>query len=308
MLVIIYKLTGNSNLLYLLALFAITFLSLPYSFSKFFVSLLLMANILFLIISLDVLIVRRYHIQFAGVIGTIYALTTISFSLLLYFGTDYTELWWFLPNFMLALLLLMLHLDKKYYALISPKAIFERKPHIKKVFFGLTFMRYTLYLLGVASLTFIATVAVHELGHAITARYYDCEPTRIIYDLRQPPYTEISCPASGSPIFIITIAGTLLVFAASAIFYFTKGPFTTRLAELMLGFGFLISYNDLIDLGISSNIILLVMMIAFIIILLAIINFSLLYIRQHTPVKKEVIHEIKKYRKLPLLHANRRGN
>ncbi|MFH1181668.1 MAG: hypothetical protein V1702_01800 [Candidatus Woesearchaeota archaeon] len=282
MLVIIYKLTCNRNLLYLLLLFAITFVSLPYSFSKFFVSVMIAANILFLLVSLDVLIIRRYHIQFAGVTGVLTSLTSISFSVMLYFGADYSGLWWFIPNFMLALMLFILHLDQKYYSLISPRESAHRRPHVRRVLLWLLFIRYMLYIMGVAAITLISTVSVHELGHAITASYYGCDPARIVYDLHKAPYTEIGCPGSGTPIFIITLAGILLVLVAVAVFFLAEGSFTTRLAELMLGFGFLISYSDLRELGVSQNILALIVMLSLLIVLAAIFNFSLFYIRQHT--------------------------
>jgi hypothetical protein len=282
MLLIIYRLTCNRNLLYLLLLFAITFVSLPYSFSKFFVSVMIAANILFLLVSIDVLIIRRYHIQFAGVTGVLTSLTSIFFSVMVYFGADYSSIWWFIPNFMLALMLFILHLDQKYYSLISPRESAHRRPHVKRVLLWLLFIRYMLYIMGVAAITLIATVSVHELGHAITASYYGCDPARIVYDLHNAPYTEIGCAQSGTPIFMITIAGLLLVLLAAAVFFFAEGKFTTRLAELMLGYGFMISYSDLKELGVSQNILALIVMLSLLIILAAIFNFSLFYIRQHT--------------------------
>jgi hypothetical protein len=282
MLIIIYKLTCNRNLLYLLLLFGISLVSLPYSFSTFFVSVIIAANILFLLVSLDALIIRRYHIQFAGVTGVLTSLTSIFFLVMVYFGADYTGLWWFIPNLMLASMLFMLHLDQKYYSLISPRESAHRRPHVKRVLLGLLFVKYMLYIMGVASITLISTVSVHELGHAITASYYGCDPARIVYDLHKAPYTEIGCTAAETPIFIITLAGMLLVLVAVAVFFLAEGRFTTRLAELMLGFGFLISYSDLKELGISQNILLLIMMMSLLIVLAAIFNFSLFYIRQHT--------------------------
>ncbi|MBN2454492.1 hypothetical protein JXB11_03015 [Candidatus Woesearchaeota archaeon] len=281
MLVVIYRLTRNRNLLYLLALFAISLVSLPYSFSKFFVSLLIAANLLFLIISLEVLIIKRYHIQFAGGIGALYSITAVTFSVLLLFGAEYSEIWWFIPNMMLAAMLFMLHLDIKYYSILSPKEPAEKKPRAKKVFMGLIFARYLLYVISVASITMIATVSLHELGHALTASYYGCEPTRIIYDLHNPPYTEIGCSSLGSSAIIITLAGIIFVFIAAMLFYATEGVFTTRLAELMIGFGFLIAYTDLQDLGISESIILLIMVLSVFIVIAAIVNFSLFYISEH---------------------------
>jgi hypothetical protein len=72
------------------------------------------------------------------------------------------------------------------------------------------------------------------------------------------------------------------VLITVAIFLFAEGKFTTRLAQLMLGFGFMITYSDLRELGISQNILIVVMLLSVLIILAAIFNFSLFYIRQHT--------------------------
>jgi hypothetical protein len=282
LLIIIFKLTGNRNLLCLLMLFAITFAALPFSFSKFFVSVMIAANILFLLLSLDALIIRRYHIQYAGVMGVLTSLTCIFFSTMVYFGAEYSSLWWFAPNFMLALMVFMLHLDQKYYSLITPRETARRHSHIRKVLLWLLFLRYMLYIMGVAAITLISTVSVHELGHAITASYYGCDPARIVYDLHNAPYTEIGCIGAEAPLFIITIAGLFLVIVAVAVFFLAEGKFTTRLAELMLGFGFLISYSDLKELGISENILVLIVLLSLLIILAAIFNFSLFYIRQHT--------------------------
>lgn len=281
-LITIHDLTGNRNLLYLLALFGVTIFSLAYSFSNFFVSLLVTSGLLFLIISLDVLIVKRYHIQFAGLIGVVYALTILFFSALLYLGVSYTSLWWFLPNAMLALFIFMLHLDKVYYSLLSPGLLLEQKPHVRKVFFGLNFIRYTLYIASVVSFTLVATVAIHELGHAVTAYYYGCEHAAIVFDLKEPPHTELRCPAAVTPILVITLTGVLFVLAASMIFYLTEGQFTTRLAHLMLGIGILIAYNDVLGLGLSKNVATAIALAALLIIIDAVVRFSLFYINEHS--------------------------
>jgi len=118
---LVHKLTANKNLKYLLILFAITLLTLPYSFSKFFSSLLLMAFLLFLIVSLDMVLIRRYHMQYAGIIGSIFAITGIFFSILLLFNVAYTDLWWWILNPILALFIFMVHLDQKYFSLITPE-------------------------------------------------------------------------------------------------------------------------------------------------------------------------------------------
>jgi hypothetical protein len=281
MLAIIYRLTGNRNLLYLLLMFSIAFVALPYSFSRFFISVLIAANILLLLVSLDALLIRRYHIQFAGVAGALTSLTSIFFSVMAYFGASYTSLWWFVPNCMLALMIYMLHLDQKYFSLISPREP-TRRPHVKRVLLWLLFVRYMLYIMGVAAITLISTVSVHELGHAITASYYGCDPARIVYDLHKAPYTEIGCISGDAPLFTITIAGLFLVMIAVAIFFLAEGRFTTRLAQLMLGFGFLIAYSDLRELGVSENILIIIVMLSLLIVLAAVFNFSLFYIRQHT--------------------------
>lgn len=310
-LITIYNITGNKHLLYLLAMFGATFLSLSYSFSNFFISLMVVSSLLFLIISLDALIVKRYHIQFVGIVGSAYSILSLVFTLLLYSGVSFVNLWWFLPNLLLAAFIFLLHLDKKYYALINPGLFTRQKPHIKKMVFGLNFIRYTLYVGSVVAFTFIATVSVHELGHAATAYYYGCDHAEIRYDLQTPPFTEIRCPsAAGTPLFIITIMGLVFVLASSLIFYFTEGQFTTRLAHLMAGFGLLTFYNDFLDLGASKSMATLLVMVSVLVIIDAVVRFSLFYINEHSNAARyslpegSVSHPLKKLGTMPEHNTN----
>ena len=104
-LAIVYNLTLNKHLLYILVLFGLTLLSLPYSIYNFFTSVIFVSSLLFIIVSLDVLIVKRYHIQLVGLAGTTYALLSLGLTLLLYIGYDYSQLWWFVPNLVLAIMI-----------------------------------------------------------------------------------------------------------------------------------------------------------------------------------------------------------
>lgn len=278
----VYDLTGNRHLLYILGLFGVTLLGISYSFANFFIFFLITANLVFLITSMDVLIVKRYHIQLVGMIGSVYSLASLVFSALLLMKFNYTDFLWYLPNLLLAALVLMLHFDKKYYALISPEVVAGPR-RIKPVFLGLNFIRYTLYITSITAFTFVATVSVHELGHAVTAYYYNCDHAEIRYDLKSPPFTEIKCAsATGTTTFVITLMGIMFALIMSVIFYFTEGSFTTRLAELMAGFGLFIAYHDFIDLGASQSIALLITFVSMLIIIDAVVRFSVYYINEHS--------------------------
>ena len=282
-LAIVYNLTLNNHLFYILLLFGLTLLALPYSISNFFVSVLLVSNLLFLIVSLDVLIVRRYHIQLVGLAGTIYSLLSLGLTVLLFLGYDYNKLWWFVPNLALAVMILLLHFDKKYYIQLTSRMTDRQKPHVKKVIFGLNFIRYTLYIMAVTAFTFVATVSVHELGHSLAAYYYGCEHTQITYDLKSPPYTEISCAsASGTSTFLITLMGLALTLVSSLVFYFAESRFTTKLAALMLGFSLMIFYKDFQDLGASESMETLLLLGSFLVVIIAIVDFSFFYINEHS--------------------------
>ncbi len=282
-LAIVYHLTLNKHLLYLLILFGLTLLALPYSLSNFFTLVLFVSNLLFLIVSLDVLIVKRYHIQLVGLAGTIYSLLSLGFTVFLFFGYDYSQLWWFIPNLALAIMILLLHFDKKYYIQLTSRVTGSRKPHVKKAIFGLNFIRYTLYIMAVTAFTFVATVSVHELGHSLAAYYYGCEHTQIIYDLKSAPYTEISCAsASGTSTFLITLMGLVFTLVSSLIFYFAESKFTTKLAALMLGFSLMIFYRDFQDIGASESMATLLLLGSFLIVIVAIVEFSFFYINEHS--------------------------
>jgi hypothetical protein len=146
---------------------------------------------------------------------------------------------------------------------------------------------------------FLSTVSIHEVGHVFIAKYYGCEDTKaIIYDWGNYPHAEIKCRNSYNDT-IITLGGILSTFIVIIIFLLSGNEFILRIASLILGFSFLVSYDDLVVFGISDNIITVIMLFSYIIILVSIVRLSTYYLSQEVIFKegvKKSLNELKKFK------------
>ena len=146
---------------------------------------------------------------------------------------------------------------------------------------NLLFVRFILHVMTVCVFLFISIIAIHELGHAFTAQAYDCKYSKaVIYDVLNPPHTELSCPNDDNDV-IITYAGLITTLLVSLLFFIGGGQFTSKAAYLMLGFSLLITYGDFSDLNVSGSIILFTILVSLFFICFGVVQLSLLYIDQH---------------------------
>lgn len=288
MLLIVHKWTNNRNLLFLLALYLISIVFLAQSLVTFYSVLVLASFALSLIAFLELYVVSNHHIRRAGFAGTAYSLVGIILIILGMLNIPVHQTLWALPNFLFALVLFFLYKDGRFCLIINPKKYIKKN----KEHYTIAFARYILYIISISVLMFVATIAIHESGHAISALYYGCEHSTIKFDFQNAPHTEIACTNSTyANIAIITLSGLIFTLFASIMLYLTDHTFSKRLAELMAGLGFLLMFNDFRDIGLSINIIILVSLLALVVVVLAIINISLDYIFTEPLMRKIVDHD-----------------
>ncbi len=251
MLLLVYKWTDNRNLLYIFMIYAVTVLAAYFSSELFFTVLMLASFIVSLVAFLDLFIASSHHIKMGSLVGSLYALFSTVLLGLSSLGVNIPESVWSLPNFLLAGSLYMIYLDGKYCMLLHPKPLVNL--HHKKVVLHLVFLRYVFYTVSITGLMLVSTVSIHELGHALTSKYYNCEHSRIVFDLESFPHTEIAC-SNESVSGIITLAGVLATCLIAGFLLLTGEEFSMKLGRLMFSYGFLIGYQDFIDLGLNANI------------------------------------------------------
>lgn len=287
----VYKITDNRNLVYLFILFLTTLFAINQSMRSFFFFSMAISYLLMIIVFLDLIFFSNLYLKRAGFAGLFYSMTSIIFLVLIFLDFGSFSLLWFIPNILMFMVFYFIFLDIKNLGIAKKKAS-ESKTGLLN--FISVFIKFFLYIISMASFILLSTVALHEFGHVIIAQYYGCEHTRaVIYDMVHSPHTEVTCSEYYNGV-LLTLGGILSTFVVGLIFLLTGGHFTTRLSYLIFGYSLLISYGDLSDLGLSKNITSSVIFLSLIVIVIAIIKISSLYLRQQQIFKEGVKSGIRK--------------
>ena len=289
---LVYELVNNKGLLHFLFLFLLTALAIPFSFTAFFLLTSFVSYLLILIVFLDLALFSNAYLKGAGYFGISYSIISLAIlGLGVFLNKEPFTMYWFISNVAVFLLLYLFYKDIKS----CGKETTNPKPKIKKIILPILFIKFIIFIISISAFIFISTIAVHELGHALSAQYYGCERSKaVIYDILGPPHTEMACDGYYNNT-IITFGGLISTIALALIFLFTGGRFTTIMSYLIFGYSLLIAYGDLMDYGVSLNIITVVLFISFSLIVTAIIQLSIFYIGQQKGFyeRKKDIEELK---------------
>ncbi|MEK6946652.1 MAG: hypothetical protein AABX32_03510 [Nanoarchaeota archaeon] len=230
-----------------------------------------------ILVFLDLVLFSNFYLRLAGYSGLSYAIISIFLSALIYLGKISYKLYWFLPTTLMFFVFLLIYLDIKKIGVIkeSPK---RKKPNLF-LSYTAVLIKFLIFITSISAFIFISTISVHELGHAYLAQYYGCNQFKaVIYDIIAP-HTEIRCDVYYNNT-ALTLAGLAATIAVALIFMLTGSQFTKGVAYLLFGFGFLVSYGDLIDLGISKNLITTTILMGLVITILAVVNTSNYYLKE----------------------------
>ena len=115
------------------------------------------------------------------------------------------------------------------------------------------FLKHFIFIVIITNFMFIGTISIHEFGHLVTSSQSNCQETKIIYELKGFPHTEIKCNDITRQNQWI-LGGILLPFIIAALLFLGGGKFIKELSAQMVGFNLMISYLDIISLGFSKTI------------------------------------------------------
>jgi hypothetical protein len=104
-----------------------------------------------------------------------------------------------------------------------------------------------LYVLLINISVILATVVLHETGHAILGDNLGCTNIKIvIYDQQNSnTYTQMSCP-NNVTIEPLALAGFLLIIPYALLFVFLKRFSEKHFSIIIMGFNFMLSLPDLV--------------------------------------------------------------
>ncbi len=238
----VYSITKNKNLFYLLFLYALSFYMWRYGFFAFFFFTALSSSLFLVILFLDLVFARWSEIRNIGVYGTVYSYLTIGVLMLFLYESSYKIRPWFIPNMALFLVCYFVLRELERF---EPSSRPADKP-VKLYLFAKT-VRFFIFVSVIMAFMLISTISVHEMGHAMAGRYYQCRNVKsVVYDIKDSPHTEMSCEAGNfKSKTIIVLAGTILPLLLALILFFTDGELMKNIAFIISGYALILAYNDI---------------------------------------------------------------
>ncbi len=275
--ILIYYMIRNKNLLYFLFLFLLTTLAILFSINTFFLVVSLASYAIMSIASFDLFLLPNRYLKRVGILSLTYSTLSIFLLIFVFFEKNILNIWWFVPNILLFLILVLFILAVKHSEIDQYRGY---PPKIRKAILSLLFLKFIIFLSSVTLFILLSTIAIHEMGHSLTAQYYGCERSKaVIYDITGSAHTEMVCSGYYND-DIITIAGTLFPIAVGLIFFLTGGAFTTNIAYLIFGFALILPSKDLEVLGVSESITYLLVACGFVIMVYGVLKLSINYMKQ----------------------------
>ena len=274
---LIYDITRNKRLYSIFFVYLAAALVAGTALVQFFLFIAGLSFLLLLIIFLEIIYIPNDYLKRAGYLGVAYAYSSLFLLILVYLGNDPAQMYWFIPNLFLLGSFTYLFLDIKAYGLPAAKKPYVHRKYLP-VFF--VFFKFMTFMITMSGFFLTSTIAIHEFGHAITAQAMGCASSKaVVYDIASAPHTELICPGVKSG-WIITLAGLGFTLILGALFLFAEGLFTTIISYLIFGYAILVSYQDLKDLGMSDNMLLVLMLAALVLIIYGIVQLAMYYMNQ----------------------------
>jgi len=113
------------------------------------------------------------------------------------------------------------------------------------------FLKHLLFIVILTNFVFIGTIGIHEVGHVVSAKLFDCENAQVIVEFDTMPHAETACSNNPSPLKLVS--GALLLPLVFALFLATSnGAHMKEISLQIISFNFLISYQDFLLIGFST--------------------------------------------------------
>ncbi len=244
---IFYYISGKNNkLFYFLFFYFSVYLSLFFIHSSFMILSIVVYFLFVALISVSLLF-RDDDYRNLGIFGIIYAGVSLGLHIFVIFGLSdiYTFSIFYSVLFFTFVMLFINYLKKNPLPLILEKG---KKRH--SYFFH--FIRNFVFTLAIINLVFIGTVVIHEFGHLLVSYLYNCASREIVYSMGFPE-TKILCSNIGSN-FLVSLGGPVLPVLLGGILILVGGRFLKEIGMLMIGFNLIIASQDFVNLGLSDNV------------------------------------------------------
>lgn len=210
-------------------------------------SIILICSFLITLI-LFILLFSVSHFEKISKLGILYSSLSLIIQIAFLLNKDFYILLSFGSNILFSVFIIYLVSKVERF----PLAFFEIHLKNRKSHYLLDFLRYFIFIIILTNFIFIGTITVHEVGHLLTSRTFGCDFGKIVYE-QGFPHTEILCGDSFNSLTKVILGGIFLPLIIAILLYFAGGTFIREVSLLIIGFNFIISYQDILDMGFSKS-------------------------------------------------------
>ena len=254
---IVYFFKKDKKILYFLSSYLLAFFS--FYITGFSSIILVVSYLLILLLSLNFVSFHKEH-KNIGYSGITYSMVSLILQILLFLHIGDIFSFSIASRLLFFIFIFYFLRDLKHYQIIQSEIKTKEEPSI------LLFIKYFIFIIAIINILLIGTLGIHEFGHVIISKFYNCESRSIFYEQGTYPYSEIVCDNSSGKSYI-TIAGPLLPIMLSLLLLIVGGGFIKSLSLIIAGFDILSAYKDLYELGLSDNVVFASTIIGFILLL-----------------------------------------
>ena len=234
-----------------------------------------MSSLMLLLVFGYIALYSNYYLRKAGIAGIFYSLTSLVFLVLLRAGYGFKDIFWLGSTLILCLVLYFIYLDLDKIELDAPK----KRIKLRKMSNLKYILRSSLIILLFLVFAMLSTYSIHEIGHALVAKFYGCEVKEIVlYDMGGSSHTEIKCIAQYNS-FLLSLAGIMLTTLIGLIFMMANYEMTNYLSYVVIGLGMLIGNSDLKEAALSQSLIFLIWATGIIIMIYGAVKLTMHYLR-----------------------------
>ncbi len=147
---------------------------------------------------------------------------------------------------------------------------------------SLFFIRFILFIFLGTSFIIMGTITLHEIGHSLAARYYQCPGNTIIFEQGQFPHTKISCHESAS-MQVIILSGILATSIFSLLLFFSMGGAVKYVGMAIFAVGLVSANRDLTMLSVPQLAMYTINFIGFILVGFCVMKITIAYFKKVYP-------------------------
>ena len=273
--IVSYRVSRNVNLL-LMRIVSFCALFIIFYFTGNIYWIYLISVFIIFVSFLEIDSVQFHRIKNFGISGMAYCFVHLAILAAYWLGIRIPIL--FIPEMIMAFAFYSLVLHAK--TCDKRIRLRESRLHFPVVSAVLHLVKFVLFIIPFGLFVMFGTLAVHEMGHVITAKFYRCSYSAVIYQSGNSAETNVGCFGFNHNKEVMLIAGFMITSLLAVVLFVSGNEFVKSLSYMIFGIGIIVANRDFAELALTNGVIILLNVFGIVFILISLVRIALHYIKE----------------------------